>query len=403
VDLTFSPEDLAFRARTQHWFEANIPRQELKSLDERRAWHRTLYEAGYVGMGWPRSYGGGDATPMQQAIVADEMARVNAPPTINGLGIGIVGPTIIVHGTEAQKQRYLRRILMAEELWCQLYSEPNAGSDLASLRTRAEDKGDHFEVTGQKIWTSGGLIADWGLLLARTDPGVPKHKGISCFLISMRQPGVDVRPLKQITGSAEFAEVFMTQARVEKSDLIGRLGQGWEIAQTTLSYERGGNSLARVTRYAMAFRQLVGMARELTRNGRPLLDDPSVRARLGRMYAELEVQRYAGLRVLSALEKGDGPGPASSLTKLSYSEFEKRFYELALEILGPYGQATAGLPEALTFPVVGSSGHGDTWAYAFLWSRAGTIYSGSSEVQKNVIGERVLGLPKEPRADRVKA
>jgi alkylation response protein AidB-like acyl-CoA dehydrogenase len=403
VDLTFSPEDLAFRARTQRWFESNVPRQELKSLDERRAWHRTLYEAGYVGMGWPRSYGGGDATPMQQAIVADEMARMNAPPTINGLGIGIVGPTIIVHGTEAQKQRYLRRILTAEELWCQLYSEPNAGSDLASLRTRAEDKGDHFEVTGQKIWTSGGLIADWGLLLARTDPGVPKHKGISCFLISMRQPGVDVRPLKQITGSAEFAEVFMTQARVEKSDLIGRLGQGWEIAQTTLSYERGGNSLARVTRYTMAFRQLVDMARELTRSGRPLLDDPSVRARLGRMYAELEVQRYAGLRVLSALEKGDGPGPASSLTKLSYSEFEKRFYELALEILGPYGQATAGLPEALTFPVVGSSGHGDTWAYAFLWSRAGTIYSGSSEIQKNVIGERVLGLPKEPRADRVKA
>jgi alkylation response protein AidB-like acyl-CoA dehydrogenase len=210
VDLTFSPEDLAFRARTRRWFEANIPRQELKGLDERRAWHRTLYEGGYVGMGWPRSYGGGDATPMQQAIVADEMARVNAPPTINGLGIGIVGPTIIVHGTEAQKQRYLRRILTAEELWCQLYSEPNAGSDLASLRTRAEDKGDHFEVTGQKIWTSGGLIADWGLLLARTDPGVPKHKGISCFLISMRQPGVDVRPLKQITGSAEFAEVFMS-------------------------------------------------------------------------------------------------------------------------------------------------------------------------------------------------
>ncbi len=403
MDLTYSPEDLAFRERTRRWFAAHTPGRELTTLAERRAWHRTLYEAGYVGMGWPRAYGGADATPMQQAIVADEMARVTAPPTINGLGIGIVGPTIIVHGTEGQKQRYLRRILTAEELWCQLYSEPNAGSDLASLRTRAEDTGDHFEVTGQKIWTSGGLIADWGLLLARTDPGVPKHKGISCFLISMRQPGVEVRPLKQITGSAEFAEVFMTQARVEKSDLIGRLGQGWEIAQTTLSYERGGNSLARVTRYAMAFRQLVEMARALRRGGRPLVEEPSVRARLGRMYAELEVQRYAALRVLSALEKGDGPGPASSLTKLSYSEFEKRFYEMALEILGPYGQATAGLPADLRFPVVGSSGHGDTLAYAFLWSRAGTIYSGSSEIQKNVIGERVLGLPKEPRADRVKA
>jgi alkylation response protein AidB-like acyl-CoA dehydrogenase len=403
MDLTYSPEDLAFRDRTRRWFAANTSRQELTTLAERRAWHRTLYEAGYVGMGWPREYGGADATPMQQAIVADEMAHATAPPTINGLGIGIVGPTIIVHGTDAQKQRYLRRILTAEELWCQLYSEPNAGSDLASLRTRAEGKDDHFEVTGQKIWTSGGLIADWGLLLARTDTAVPKHKGISCFLISMRQPGVEVRPLKQITGSAEFAEVFMTQARVEKSDLIGRLGQGWEIAQTTLSYERGGNSLARVTRYAMAFRQLVAMARTLRRNGQPLLDESSVRARLGRMYAELEVQRYAALRVLSALEKGDGPGPASSLTKLSYSEFEKRFYEQAMEILGPYGQATAGLPANLTFPFVGSSGHGDTLAYAFLWSRAGTIYSGSSEIQKNVIGERVLGLPKEPRADRVKA
>jgi alkylation response protein AidB-like acyl-CoA dehydrogenase len=402
VDLTYSPEDLAFRERAQRWFEANTPRHELTTLEQRRSWHRTLYEAGYVGMGWPREYGGRDATPMQQAIVADEMARVNAPPTINGLGIGIVGPTIIVHGTEAQKQRYLRKILSAEELWCQLYSEPNAGSDLASLRTRAEDRGDHFEVTGQKIWTSGGLIADWGLLLARTDPRVPKHKGISCFLISLRQPGVEVRPLKQITGSAEFAEVFMTQARVEKSDLIGRLGQGWEIAQTTLSYERGGNSLARVTRYAMAFRQLVESTRTLRRSGRPLLDDPVVRGRLGRLYAELEVQRYAALRVLSALEKGESPGPASSITKLSYSEFEKRFYEVALEILGPYGQASSGLPANLTLPVVGSSGHGNTWPYAFLWSRAGTIYSGSSEIQKNVIGERVLGLPKEPRADRVK-
>ncbi|MGH7326558.1 MAG: acyl-CoA dehydrogenase family protein [Candidatus Rokuibacteriota bacterium] len=403
MDLTYSPEDLAFRERTRRWFEGNIPRQELKTLAERKAWHRTLYEAGFVGMGWPRQYGGRDATPMQQAIAADEMARVNAPPPTNGLGIGIVGPTIFVHGTEAQKQRYLRKILTAEELWCQLYSEPNAGSDLASLTTRADDRGDHFEVTGQKIWTSGGLNADWGLLLARSDAAVPKHKGISCFLISMRQPGVEVRPLKQITGSAEFAEVFMTQARVEKSDLVGRLGQGWEIAQTTLSYERGANSLARVTRYASAFSQLVNASKVLRRGGRPLLEDPVVRAKLGRIYAELEVQRYAALRVLSALTKGEGPGTTSSITKLSYSEFEKRFNELALEILGPYGQTMAGLPEDLNFPVVASSGHGETWAYAFLWSRAGTIYSGSSEIQKNVIGERVLGLPKEPRADRTRA
>ena len=402
MDLNHSPEDRAFREATGRWLEANTPRGELKTLEERRTWHRKLYDAGLVGMGWPREYGGQGAGPMRQAIAADEMARVNAPPTINGLGIGIVGPTIIVHGTDAQQQRYLRKILMAEELWCQLYSEPNAGSDLASLKTRAEDRGDHFEVNGQKIWTSYGAISDWGLLLARTDTSVPKHRGISCFLINMRQPGVDVRPLKQVTGNEEFCEVFMTGARAEKNDLVGRLGQGWEIAQTTLSYERGGNSLARVTRYASAFAELVRAARNLRRGGQPLLDDPLVRSKLGRIYADLEVHRYAALRVLSALDKGDGPGAASSITKLSYSEFEKRYFELALEILGPYGQITQGLPDALSTRVSASSGHGETWAYAFLWSRAGTIYSGSSEIQKNVIGERVLGLPKEARADRMK-
>jgi alkylation response protein AidB-like acyl-CoA dehydrogenase len=380
MDLNYSPEDRAFRDATRRWLEANTPREEPKTLEE-------------------REYGGRGATPMQQAIAADEMARVNAPPAINGLGIGIVGPTVIVHGTEAQKQRYLKKILMADELWCQLYSEPNAGSDLASLKTRAEDRGDHFAVNGQKIWTSGGVIADWGLLLARTDPALPKHKGISCMLIHMRQPGVEVRPLRQMSGSAHFSEVFMTDARAEKSDLIGRLGQGWEIAQTTLSYERGANSLARVTRYAAAFRQLVKATRTLSRGGQPAVEDAVVRSTLGRIWAELEVQRYAALRVLSALNKGESPGAASSITKLSYSEFEKRFHELAQEILGPHGQVMAQTGDDFA-DVDTSSGEPGTWATAFLWSRAGTIYAGSSEIQKNVIGERVLGLPKEARADR---
>src|SRR5437899_551188 len=351
MDLTYSPEDLAFRDTTRRWLADHVPDREPTTLEERRAWHRRLYDAGYVGMGWPRECGGRGATSLQQAIVADEMARVNAPLPINSLGIAIVGPTLIVHGSESQKQSYLRKILAAAELWCQLYSEPNAGSDLASLGTRAEDRGDHFRVTGQKIWTSEGPIADWGLLLARTDPRVAKHKGISCFLISMRQPGVEVRPLRQITGSARFSEVFLTDARAERGDLVGAPGEGWAIAQTTLSYERGGNSLARVTRYTAAFHQLVRAARALTRHGRPLLEDPAVRGRLGRIYAELEVQRYAALRVLSALQKGEGPGPASSITKLSYSEFEKRFFEWALEILGPWGQlmpadaGAAGAPD----------------------------------------------------------
>jgi alkylation response protein AidB-like acyl-CoA dehydrogenase len=228
---------------------------------------------------------------------------------------------------------------------------------------------------------------------------VPKHRGISCFLISMRQPGVEVRPLRQISGSAHFSEVFLTGARVDRSDLIGRLGQGWEIAQTTLSYERGANSLARVTRYAAAFRQLVKAARTLQRGGRPLIEDTVARSKLGRIYTELEVQRYAALRVLSALNRGESPGAASSVTKLSYSEFEKRFHELAQEVLGPYGQIMGPAPEEVS-DVDTSSGEPGTWATAFLWSRAGTIYAGSSEIQKNVIGERVLGLPKESRADR---
>src|SRR5215468_6496279 len=312
MDLNYSPEDREFRMRTRRWLDANVPRHELKTLEERKAWHRTLYDAGYVGMGWPKEYGGQGASPMQQAIVADEMARMSAPAAINGLGIGFIGPTIIHHGTDWQKERYLRKILTAEEIWCQLYSEPNSGSDLASLRTRAEDQGDHFLVNGQKIWTSSGHIADWGILLCRTDPKVAKHRGISCVLLNMRQPGVEVRPLKQITGSSLFSEVFMTNARAEKSDLIGNVNDGWAIAQTTLGFERGGNALGRVTRYVTAFAQLVKATKELKRGGKPLIEDPAVRARMGRIYADLEVQRYAALRVLSALQKGDAPGAASS-------------------------------------------------------------------------------------------
>jgi alkylation response protein AidB-like acyl-CoA dehydrogenase len=401
MDLNYSSEDRAFRDQTRRWLEANVPTEDMKTLAERKAWHRKLYEAGYVGMLWPKEYGGWGATAMQQAIVQDEMARIQAPPAINGLGIGFIGPTIIVHGTESQKQRYLKKMLTAEEIWCQLYSEPNAGSDLAGLKTRAEDAGDHFVVNGQKIWTSSGPIADWGILLARTDPKVAKHKGISCVLLNMRQPGVEVRPLKQITGHSLFSEVFMTNARAEKSDLIGNVNEGWGIAQTTLGFERGSNSLGRVTRYAIAFNQLVKATKQLKRQGRPLIEDPVIRAKMGKLFAELEVQRYAGLRVLSALNKSDSPGAASSITKLSYTEFEKRYYETALEILGPWGQMMTAREEFEEIDT--ASGEAGTWATAFLWARAGTIYSGSSEIQKNIIGERVLGLPKEVRADRLKA
>ena len=256
MDLNFTPEDQAFRVRVREWFAANTPRQALTTLDERRAWIRKLYDAGFVGMGWPKEYGGQDARPMEQAIVQDEMARVNAPPAALGLGVGIVGPTIIHHGTPEQKARFVAKMLTHEEIWCQLFSEPNAGSDLAALKTRAEDLGDHWAVNGQKVWTSSGYFADWGLLIARTDPAVAKHLGISMFIINMRQPGVEVRRLRQITGGSEFCEVFFTNARVEKDHLIGKLNQGWQYTQTTFGFERGAGTLNRVTAHTMSLMEL---------------------------------------------------------------------------------------------------------------------------------------------------
>jgi alkylation response protein AidB-like acyl-CoA dehydrogenase len=402
MDLRPTPQDEAFRKQVQAWLAEQLPRQKLTTIAERKAWHRQLYAAGYLGMGWPREYGGQDARPMEQAIVGEEMARVKAPAPVNGLGIGIVGPTIIHHGSEAQKQRFIKKILTAEEIWCQLYSEPNSGSDLASLRTRAERDGDVFVVNGQKVWTSGGMHSDWGLLLARTDPTAPKHQGISCLLVDMHAPGVTVRPLRQISGSEEFCEVFFDNVRVPAENQLGELNAGWRIAQTTLSYERGGNTLSRVSAQQAEFARLLEVARTLRRNGRPASEDPVIRQKLGQIYAEIEVLRYGSLRILSRLEQGQRPGPESSVAKVYYSELDKRIQELAQDILGPYGQLTTGLPDDLALTPGAAYGEAGSWAYAFVWSRAGTIYAGSNEIQKNIIGERVLGLPKEVRADRMR-
>ena len=399
MDLNYSPEDQAFRQHARAWFAAH-PAGPLDTLDQRKAWQRTLYEAGFVGMGWPREYGGQAARPMEQAIVAEEMARANVPGAINSLGLGIVGPTLIAHGAEAQKQRHIRRILTAEDIWCQLYSEPDSGSDLASLKTSAVRDGDDWLINGQKVWTSLGPIADFGVLLARTNPSVPKHQGISYFILDMHSPGVEVRPLKQITGSSEFAEVFFSNVRLPADSLIGQEGQGWELAQTTLGFERGGSVLARVTQHQSNMARLIEVCRVLTRNGKPLLEDPVVRQKLGRMAVEVEVLRYAGYRILSKLEQGNRPGAESSVDKLYYSELDKRHQELVQDILGPYGQLEEGLPHEVALNSSTLRGEQSTWAYNFLWARAGTIYAGSSEIQKNIIGERVLKLPREPRADR---
>ena len=408
VDRDTPPEDVVGAVRA--WIDDHVPApwreqaqrgrpiREVRTRAEYEAWYPVFGASGLVAPTWPRAYGGLELSPGTARMVDAELRPLSLG-RLNPLGLNLAAPALFAHGSEEQRRRYLPPIVRNEEVWCQLFSEPGAGSDLASLSTHAERDGDGWVLSGQKVWNTWAHLAGWAVVLARTDPDVPKRQGITYFLLDMHQPGVEVRPLRQLTGSAHFSEVFMTDARAEKADLIGRLGQGWEIAQTTLSYERGGNSLARVTRYTAAFGQLVRAARALRRDGRPLLDDPRVRARLGGIYAELEVQRYAALRVLSALEKGEGPGPASSITKLSYSEFEKRYQEVALEILGPWGQLTDLLPHDF-LEIDTSSGEAGSWAHAFLWSRAGTIYAGSSEIQKNVIADRVLQLPKEPRADR---
>jgi alkylation response protein AidB-like acyl-CoA dehydrogenase len=399
VDLNYSAEDERFRLRVRRWFTENSP-GALNTLEQKKAWQRKLYDAGFVGMGWPREYGGQDARPMEQAIIAEEMALADVPGAINSLALGLLGPTLIVHGTDDQKQRYVRRMLTADDIWCQLYSEPDSGSDLASLKTTAVRDGDHYVINGQKVWTSLGPIADFGMLLARTDPTVPKHKGISYFILDMHQPGVEVRPLKQITGSSEFAEVFFNNATLPADNLIGQEGQGWELAQTTLGFERGGSVLARVTRHQANMRRLIDVAQGLSRNSVSVLEDPVVRQKLGRMVVEVEVLRYAGFRILSKLEQGKRPGAESSVDKLYYSEMDKRHQELVQDVLGPNGQIEKGLPKELALNSSTLRGDDSTWAYNFLWSRAGTIYAGSSEIQKNIVGERVLKLPREPRADR---
>lgn len=400
MDLNESLEHRAYRARVRSWFEQNRP-GTLETQEDRRAWHRQLYDAGFVGMGWPKAYGGQEASPIEQAIVGEEMVRSQVPGTINGLGIGFIGPTLIAHGTEEQKQRYVKKILTAEELWCQLYSEPGSGSDLASLKTTAVRDGDHYVVNGQKVWSSQAFNADYAILLARTDTAAPKHKGISYFILDMHAEGVDVRRLKQITGSSEFCEEFLTNVQVPVENRIGEEGQGWELAQTTLGFERGGNLLARVTAHKATLNRLIEVCKTMPRNGGVAIDDPLVRQKIGRMLAEVEVLRYAGLRLLSKLEKGQRPGPESSVDKLYYSEMDKRHQELIQEILGPFGQLLEGGPEELALGLRSTREDEGSWAYNFLWSRAGTIYSGSSEIQKNIIGERVLKLPREPRADRM--
>jgi alkylation response protein AidB-like acyl-CoA dehydrogenase len=395
MDLASSPQEQAFRAEVRAWITGNLPEgwgtpafAEPRSFEERltfsKQWERTLADAGWVGIHWPKEYGGRGATYMEQIIFHEEMARARAPQLfINFVGINLAGPTIMAHGSEEQKKRYLPPILSMEEVWCQGFSEPNAGSDLANVQTRADLDGDHFIVNGQKIWTSFAHVADWCLLLCRTDQSVAKHKGLSYLLVDMRLPGIDPRPLKQITGDAEFNEVFFTDVRVPREQLLGEVNMGWTYANTTLSHERGPAFLGHQIRFRNSLLDMIDSAKHTIRDGVPVSEHPAYRQRIAAAYAELEIMKYIGYRNITSILRNGRPGTEGSIAKLYWSHLVRRMQELALEVTGPAG--------ALDGEDADKRG---AWQRGYLMSFAQTIAAGSSEIQKNIISERVLGLPR---------
>jgi alkylation response protein AidB-like acyl-CoA dehydrogenase len=393
MDLNLNAEERAFRGEFRVWLEANVPQDwpewREKPLEESfgylRAWQRKLYEGGWAAVSWPKEYGGRSATLMQQAIFWEEMARVEAPPMANSLGLGLIGPTIIAYGTGAQKKRFIPKILSAEEIWCQGFSEPNAGSDLASLQAEARLEGSEYVVNGQKVWTSYGWIGDWCELVVRTDPSVPKHKGLTVLLVDMKSKGVEVRPLRQMTGESEFNEIFFRDVRVPAENVLGKVNDGWNVAISTLMHERGSYGARLHLLFKRNINRLIELSRTVRRNGHTASQDPLVRQKLAQCYAEIEIMRLNQLRAFSRITATGIPGPEGSIQKIFWSELNQRVQQLAQELLGPYGQLMKGDPEAID---------NGLWSYGYLRSRGNTIEAGTSEVQRNIIGHFVLGLPR---------
>ncbi len=393
MDLTLTDEELQFRDELRAWLEANVPkdweRVREESLRDRfeflRRWQRKLYDAGWAGVSWPKEYGGRGASLMQQVIFWQEMAQAGAPPLANVLGLGLIGPTIIAFGTEFQKKRYLQKILSAEEIWCQGFSEPNAGSDLASLQTEARIEGDHYLVNGQKVWTSYGWVADWCEVVVRTDPAAPKHKGLTVLIVDMKSPGVEVRPLRQMTGETEFNEVFFRDVRVPAGNVLGEVNRGWDVALGTLMHERGTFGAGLQILYRRNIERLIELARTLHRSGRPAAENPVLRQKLAQCYAEVEIMRLNQMRAFSRISATGVPGPEGSIQKIFWSELNQRLQQVAQELLGPYGQLEGSDARAIDR---------GNWAYGYLRARGNTIEAGTSEIQRNIIGHFVLGLPR---------
>ncbi|MFN8640937.1 MAG: acyl-CoA dehydrogenase family protein [Candidatus Binatia bacterium] len=389
MDLAYSPAEERFRGELRAWLAANPPGPEPADgaawVTHGKAWQRRLYDAGWCGVHWPAAYGGRGASLIEQIIFQEEMARAGAPQLINLAGLTMGGPVLIAHGTEAQKRRYLQKILAAEEIWCQGFSEPNAGSDLAALRTRAVLDGDDFVVNGQKVWTSFARYADWCMLLVRTNPDAPKHKGITFLLVDMHSPGVTVRPLKQISGDDDFNEVFFEDVRVPRGNVVGAVDAGWDIAITTLMHERQTLTFSRQLQSRVALDQLLALARRWPA-GRPLARQPLARQQLAAAVIDSAAMRYMALRNLTRTLRRGEPGPEGSVEKLFWSEMYQRMLEQAVGLTGPFAQLLPGAAHAVD---------DGRWPHLMLYSRGRTIAAGSSEIQRNIIAERVLGLPRQ--------
>ena len=384
MNLRDSPEETAFREELRAFFAERLPDglrdhrggEARYDSDAIRDWSRTLQEAGYAGLTWPVAYGGGGRRPSFQAIYFEEEAQAGAPGHIGVIGLGMAGPTIIAYGTDAQKTRHLTSILSAEEIWCQGFSEPDAGSDLAAVRTSARREGDLFVLDGQKVWSSFAHIADFCILLTRSDPDSSRHEGLTYMIVDMRSPGVEVRPLRQITGEAEFNEIFFSGVEVPVENVLGKIGEGWQVAMTTLLHERGTLGFALVARLEISVRKLIELARDRGATA-------AQREAIGREWIELQGVKHAAYRSLSALERRGIPGPEGSILKLHWSEANQRLTKLALELLGP----DAGLQGE-------SAPYGGWWQHQQLRSRGNTIEAGTSEVLRSIVAERVLGLPR---------
>jgi alkylation response protein AidB-like acyl-CoA dehydrogenase len=364
---------------------ARLPRSLDARMEALRAWQARCYAAGYVGRAWPREFGGGGGPAAEQIIIDQELAAAGAPEFANVVGLDVLGPSLLRFGTDEQRRRHIPPILGAEEIWCQGFSEPDAGSDLASLRTRAEDRGDHFVVSGQKTWVSWGQFARWCGVLARTHEAGPKHRGISMLIVDMRSPGVELRPMTQITGHAEFCELFLDEVVVPRSNLLGELGDGWKIAMHTLGHERGTAALPRQIKLRTWLDRAVRVAAERTVDGEPLIDDPAAQLSLARALVAVEVLRHHAYRTVGEFLNGGAVGSDSSSVKLLMAEAEQRLAAGVLEVLGP----------TLEHAESDAADENEFWNETYLYSRAATVYGGTQQIQRNIIADRVLALPQE--------